>query len=385
MNMRYYKLTPQDAWFFRDGRPYNQGEANQADAVSQFPPSPRTITGAIRAALARANGWDGRSPWPPALTTALGDGTDHLAALQFCAPFLIREDTPLWPVPLHLLGKNTDAHWTPTAFLRPAATATLTDAGHLHLPEIALPANTPRPDALKPAEGRWATTAALAKILAADTTTLPPDTEIFSANDLWRTEQRVGLERNKDTLQTETGALYSPAFIRLAAHIALGIGLAGVPLSAAPLPALFPFGGEGRLAIRDDAPDFATHAPFPPAPAPETFLRATATIEFAIIALTPLAAPADLPALLGTPAAEVVSACVAKPQKIGGWDTLQNAPLPLAPFHPAGSVWFCRAPAATLPAILAKHGAWLGEPRHTAHGLGQILIAHWPRCSHPPR
>jgi CRISPR-associated protein Cmr3 len=386
MNMRYYKLTPQDAWFFRDGRPYNQGEGNQADAVSQFPPSPRTLTGAFRAAVAHANGWNGRGAWDNGLNAALGDGIDDLAALQFRGPFIIRENTPLWPVPLHLLGSNITADakgkWTPAAFLRPAATASRTDIGSVRLPEIALPASAPRPDDLKPAEGRWAASAALAKILAGDTAALPSAAGIFSARDLWRVEQRVGLKRNKQTLQTEPGALYSPAFIRLAKGVALGVGIGGVPqnLSSATPPALFPFGGEGRLAICEDAPDFTANAPFPPAPTPETFSRdAGGNVEFAVVALTPLATPADIAALLGNAAAEVISACVGKPVKIGGWDSLKNAPLPLEPFHPAGSVWFCRANAGAFPGIRATHGAWLGERRHTAHGLGQILIARWPR------
>ena len=32
--MKNFALTPLDAWFFRDGRPYEEKEANQADVVS---------------------------------------------------------------------------------------------------------------------------------------------------------------------------------------------------------------------------------------------------------------------------------------------------------------------------------------------------------------
>jgi len=151
MNMRYFKLTPQDAWFFRDGRPYNQGEDNQADAVSQFPPSPRTVTGAFRAALARANGWNGRNRWNSALNAVLGNDTDDLAALQFHGPFIIRDDTVLWPVPFHLLGKVAKRKWTPAAFLRPDRGKTRTDVGYVHLPRVASTGNAP-PDDLKSPE-----------------------------------------------------------------------------------------------------------------------------------------------------------------------------------------------------------------------------------------
>jgi CRISPR-associated protein Cmr3 len=74
MTMHYYTLTPQDAWFFRDGRPYNHGESNQADVESLFPPPARTLTGAVRAALARANGWNGSGRWTNELNRHFGSG-----------------------------------------------------------------------------------------------------------------------------------------------------------------------------------------------------------------------------------------------------------------------------------------------------------------------
>jgi len=44
MSTQYSSITPQDACFFRDGRPYNYAESNQADVESVFPPSARTLT-----------------------------------------------------------------------------------------------------------------------------------------------------------------------------------------------------------------------------------------------------------------------------------------------------------------------------------------------------
>jgi len=188
------------------------------------------------------------------------------------------------------------------------------------------------------------------------------------------------LKRNETTLQAEEGALYSPAFIRVAKNVALGAGVGGVPSNFfSTLPATFPFGGEGRLALWEDMSNDTDTALLPKAPAQNTFSSdANGNIEFAIIALTPLAAPTNLAETIGH-GAEVVSACVGKPVKIGGWNSLKNAPLPLEPFHPAGSVWFCRTGSAVFKEVLKKHGTWLGERRHTAHGLGQILVARWPR------
>ena len=42
------ELQPLDTLFFRDGKPFNKGEENWADAI--FPPFPATIYGALRTA-----------------------------------------------------------------------------------------------------------------------------------------------------------------------------------------------------------------------------------------------------------------------------------------------------------------------------------------------
>jgi CRISPR-associated protein Cmr3 len=377
--MYYYKLTPQDAWFFRDGRPYNQGESNQSDVVSQFPPSARTLTGALRAALARVYAWDGKSDWSTnkTIVAALGSGADNLAEIQFSGPFLIRGGSALWPAPLHLFGKPEADHWAPNAFLRPSARKTLTDKGWLNLPEIALPREDDRRNGLKPAENRWVTADGLGKIISGS---LPAAADISSSKELWKIEHRIGLIRNEKTCHAEEGALYSPAYIRLAKGVELGVGLSGLPTDiGSTLPELFPLGGESRLAQCECALQFTGDLPFPAALAKEEFSsNAEGNVHFTVLTLTPLSAFINIATELGKNV-EVVSASIGKPLKIGGWDSLKREPIPLEPFQPAGSVWFCRAPAADFPAVLQRHGTWLGERRHTAHGYGQIIIGHWPR------
>ena len=135
--MKTYSLAPVDAWFFRDGRPHNEKEANQADVVSVFPPPARTLSGALRAALARANGWTGRGSWSQPLNRAFGSGPEELGGLQFTGPLLILNDEALWPLPRHVLGRvGCGENWEPRAFLRPAEAATACDAGDIRLPEI---------------------------------------------------------------------------------------------------------------------------------------------------------------------------------------------------------------------------------------------------------
>lgn len=362
--MKTFSLTPLDAWFFRDGRPYNEKEANQADVPSVFPPPARTLSGAIRAALARANGWSGHGPWTAELNRAFGSGPNELGALQFTGPFLVKDGQPLGPLPRHLLGR-TGERWEPVAFLHPDEKTHPTDAGDLNLPVLGFPPGE-KPDGLKPAETAWATTQALSTILQGKR---PSATGIFMPRELWAHEGRVGLHRDETTLTTGEGALYSPAFVRLRRGVSLGVGIAGVPDALKPdLPPLLPLGGESRLA--QCGPWDGNPLPAPP-PRESFKPDATGHIRFTAILLTPggFAAP-DLPG------AEVVSACMGKPQFIGGWDSLKREPLPLQPFAPAGSVWFCTAATADFAAIHARHGKHLGP--HAAHGFGNIVLGQWP-------
>jgi CRISPR-associated protein Cmr3 len=361
--MKAFALTPVDAWFFRDGRPYNEKETNQSDVSSVFPPPARTLSGACRAALARANGWSGSGRWAPELNDALGNGPDELGALQFTGPFLVKDSQALWPMPRHVLGRIQSC-WAPSTFLLPDKSPCHCDSGQINLPVIALPPDGGR-DGLKPADTAWITVPALSMLLAGK---LPAATEIFTPAELWALEPRVGLHRNESTLNTGEGALYSPAYVRLQRGVALGMAF-GLPSGLKPeLPSIFPFGGESRLAQCDPWP----HFPLPnPLPYDSFKPDGQGCICFTATLLTP--GGFQTPELSG---AKVISACVGKPQFIGGWDSLRREPLPLQPFAPAGSVWFCTVSAADFPAIYARHGKHVGP--HAAHGFGQLVIGHWP-------
>lgn len=393
MSLHAVSLRPIDAWFFRDGRPYDQDESTQAWVESQFPPPAPTVVGALRLALARAQGFSGRGSWSPVLAAVLGDGPDDLGALRFVGPRLRRGDEDLFPLPRHVVGELTrgSAHadarptsWIARDLLVPEATPAACDLGG----SAEHPVWLPRPAGLSVLErapghraDQWVTAAGLARVLAGR---LPEASQIVAADALWRLEPRVGLERVWSTRTARQGALYSPSYVRLGRHVSLTVGISGMP-DGWSLPSALTLGGEGRMASCDG---LTQPLSLPACPA-EAIRRAPAgRRRLTVVLLTPacLMSPQDEPAwpgpgepLPGLPGARVVSACMDRPLLIGGWDgrQQQRQPLPLRPFAPAGSVWFCELDDdADLGEILARHGGNIG--RDTAYGFGQIALGVWP-------
>ena len=102
---RIFSIDPVDTLFFRSGRPFNQDDPGEARADSIFPPYPQTLVGALRAALARGQGWVA-GPWDQGLKEVLGDGED-LGELRFHGPYLFRDGERLFPVPAFLFGRRS--------------------------------------------------------------------------------------------------------------------------------------------------------------------------------------------------------------------------------------------------------------------------------------
>lgn len=353
-------LEPEDTWFFRDGRPYHR-EGQQVDVKSGFPPAPTTVVGATRAACARALGWQG-GRWGTDITEKLGDG-DDLGPLRFGGPWIAREREGGWerlfPVPQSLLrGSDTD-HFVA---LRPGEQPRRCDIGN----GVRLPEPVRKVDGAKPASG-WITPSGMAEVLRGNT---PETGDILSEADLFSHEPRTGHERSRERgTVTEDNALYSPHHVRLQPHVALVAGVEGAPevKPASPIP----FGGEGRMAhITMDTERLE---------APEAWLSTTSgPIRYAAILTTPMditesGTPWPDQPFAGLPG-RVVSACLGRVTRIGGWDGVRGRPLPLRPHLPAGSVIFMEA-AGGVERVQAVHNSCIGA--RPQWGFGHIFIGIW--------
>ena len=366
------RLEPVYTLFFRDGIPFSADASPQEDVASLFPPYPTTVAGAIRAALACCNGWNGYGRWPERLNPVLGNGPDDLGVLAMAGPVLLRDDQPLFPAPRHLLGSHDGADWKPRLFLRPGSGVTCDLGDDVRLPEA--PSTTKDVEACKPGDGWWLTQAGMQKVLRGEP---PAEGEVVSSRSLWSEEPRIGLKRNRNTRTAEEGQLYSTRHVRLKRGVSLGVRIAGVPTEwTLPTGQLVPLGGESRLAACYDWND--TPALNMPLSANEPNARVT------VIAVTPL----DLDESVyggqrpldgaGDVKLRVVSACLNRPQRIGGWDSLARRPQPLRSVLPPGSVLFCEtdAPRRFIDAI-ATHDGWPRLGSRQAWGFGVVALGVW--------
>lgn len=238
------RLEPVDTLFLRDGTPFAAESAPQEDVGSLFPPYPPTMVGALRAALARCNGWNNGKRWPKRLNAVLGDGPHDLGALKFDGPIVLQDGEPLFPVPRHVLGEAHNGEWSPKACLRPGSDVICDLGAPVRLPELPRDSGGVKP---KPGSDRWLTKTGLEAVLRGE---LPGDDEIVPSRELWRQEQRVGLEIDWNTRTAREGRLYSTRHVRMTRGVSLGMRIDGVPENGWTLPhgRLGPLGAKAALS-----------------------------------------------------------------------------------------------------------------------------------------
>lgn len=375
---RWLYLEPIDTWIFGDGRSNRAGE-DQSDLGCLFPPSPLTVAGAIRAAAARALGWSGRptEAWAPAITAQLGDGLD-CGPLRFTGPFLAKDGQPLFPAPAHMLGiMDDDGTWRPKDLLAPGR-ETVTDlpGGPVRLPErVGLTEDDP--GGLQRPDGVWLTARGLSQALAGE---LPSTKECVHDDDLFVFERRTELALDAASRTAREGHLYSPLHVRCRRRVGLMVGVAGLNAEVR-IPPLVPLGGDGRMASCEvvDPPTVPASRSGEAAGGWRSLLALTPTrmLDSEEVAWE-VPGPGD-PTTMLIPGVEdkIVSLCVERPLRLGGWDSVHRRPLPLTPFVRPGTVWFLDRET-PLPSRLPRAGSL------TDFGFGHLTIGSVPAAASTP-
>ncbi len=361
------RLEPLDTWFFRGGTPFARGDTPQEAVESLFPPHPATVTGALRAALAQARGWDGHGRWPEAFDQVLGNGPEDPGRLCFDGPFLLQCGKPLFRAPRHLLGVKKADGWQPCALLQPGPPVQCDLGTAVRLPEQP----QDHDHTTKPTTGdeEWLTLEGLTAVLHGK---LPDPAEVVPQNTLWSVEDRIGLERDRDTRSAKEGMLYSTRHVRPARDVSLGLRVAGLPADwTVPFGQLVPLGGESRLAECREWQD---------GPALDTLTAKPGSAgRVTLIALSPIDLEPDVirgeQLIDSLGGARVVSACIDRPQRIGGWDSLTRRPLPLRSVLAPGNVLFCEVPEAGMKAVTSGNLLRIGARQ--AWGFGLVACGGW--------
>lgn len=353
---RVFGLTIEaiDTLMFRDGRPFNQSDAGAGQARSVFPPFPPTVVGATRLMLARQLGFDGNNGWP---TASLGDGVDwrdkgRLGPLEFSAPMLLRNDAPLFPAPLFLASTKEET----IVRLRPGAPRACDLGAAVRLPEPEKSVS-----GIKILEQHWLSRDLMERVLSGSPVNKD---QIVAASGLWQWETRVGIGRDRDNRVANTGQIYLASHVRPREGVSLGVNVSG--LAAEPNSCMQALAGEHRIAeFRPTAKPFGL--PSAPSRFPDGRYFVSLLSPALVDALPgPSEGLADLPGV-------VVSACLGKPVRIGGWDSQRREPIPLREAIPAGSTWFLQA--SERDDIAALNGKHLGLAREW--GFGQFLVGRW--------
>ncbi len=343
--MKAWQFEALDSLFFRGAKPFNSGEGGFLD--SQFPPTAQTMAGVIRAAIAETKGVDWakfRNGEQPDIAALIGKDSDDTGKLTFCGPYICKDGQRLYPVPLHLLYSSKEEKW---GKLQPAKEkdSLKTDMGEKRLPEVVKPA----PDGAKPLENAWLDKSELEKVLQGGF----PST-YYKEEDLFVAEARTGIERDNTKRKVNEGMLYFTRHIRLKEGVSLAMDVQGAD---DVMPAkMLRLGGEGRMANVNvnQAVD-------------SRLCGNDGTMGTAMIIMLThgdFGGEAE-PKLEGV---EIVSACVGKAVREGGWDYRHGKPKPLKSLVPAGSVYFVKGDISKLKTHIGNRAAF---------GYGEIAVGTW--------
>lgn len=345
--MKWWQFEALDSLFFRGAKPFNLGEGGFLG--SQFPPTAQTMSGVIRAAIAETEGVDWqkfRQGQQPEIAQLIGDSSEDAGSLQFSGPYLFKGGTRLYPVPLHVLYNEESKSW---GRLRPSVAALRTDQGERHLPEVQGGAQGG-----KPLERAWLDADNFSRVLKEQS-----PQSFYKEKDLFQAESRTGIGRDNGKRKTGQGLLYFTRHIRLTPDVKLVMAVDGADAIA---PAsMLRLGGEGRMANVQVASS------------PESVGQMRETQgQCGVIVLLTHADFGGKPEPILPDGVALMSACIGKAVREGGWDYQKSKPKALQSLVPAGSVFFVRGD-------LTRLGTHLGA--RNKFGYGEIAIGSYEEGS----
>jgi len=388
MTIRTWQFNAADSLFFGAGKPMNAGESSWTD--SQLPPTGLTLQGAIRTAVLYCTEADIKAftQGDPclksdanlknndvSLKSEIGDASS-LGNLKLTGPFLHDNGELLFPAPLDLMS-NAQNH---RALLKPATKPTACDLGNIRLPAV-------EGKGYKVSENCYINYHNMAKLLNGETDgieLIPLFTDNPDDKALADKEPKIGLARDNEKRKHVDGMLFAIAPVRPRKDVSLLLRVQGIAPEHLPQNTFLQrLGGEGKLASISVSDEDIKMPPDQITPDGET-------VRFKLVFTQPALMPVDgwLPedftlsvekdrwiGQLRFCKVAIISACIGKPVKLGGWDLKAGSSKIHQAYIPAGSVYFCEAQAKDREAILQLHDTKLGK--HCKYGFGHVLVGRW--------
>jgi len=378
-----------DTLFFRESRPHDT--SGGTELASLFPPPIRTLAGAIRTWIGTQLGVDwqgyaasaGKPYWVNEidLVHQIGFG-DDVGCLRLRGPWPTYKNRRLYPAPAFLVegrGRNKGVPERGRLFI---ADPVHGDFGRVHMPSCDLIGAKARP-------GNWLTTRGLTRVLAGG---LPGPDQVFSEEQLFQGEPRLGIARNNQNRVPLEGLLYQTQHIRPHEDLAFQVEVTGIHAGIKlPKSGQVRFGGEGRLAsVEINEPE--------PGLEPKRPESGAETRGIVLCLLTPADLDGDWKppgfqprrvnntttwtGMIGGIRLELLAAAIGEPTYRGGWDMARRRPRPMRAWLPAGSTWYCRVLDGSYDkALKALHLSLIHT--HNKLGLGQLAAGLWQESEYP--
>jgi len=332
-------IEPNDVLMFRDGRPFAGGDDHFARGI--FPPSPATLYGALRSYIL-SHYWSefekfktGPEQIPDDVRREIGT-PDELGSIVLRQFTLAKRNesgaVQYFPMPMDVVkekGKEEDR----TYILKPVKLSgrkMITDLPH-GLDNMWIYSENPME-----AVQSFLSSEEMDKYLLckAPSGWTRPD-------ELFKSEDRTGIRKNRSKRSVETGGLYSVEYFRLKDDMGFTIELENTSLL--PPSGILRLGGDNRSAMY-------SLTSWDELPVEWIKKKISVDKRFKLVLETPAVFNKGwMPGWINgdTMQGEIngivvrlVSACVAKPIGIGGYDFVKNIPKVMKKAVPAGSVYY---------------------------------------------
>ena len=371
--MKMLKFSAFDTLFFREARPMESVGGKPLEG--RFPPSARSIAGAVRSVVGDAMGVD----WPAYRNGAATQqevraiigaaDASGIGRLDLRGPFPMLKGERLYPAPLHLLHKQDENMYVR---LQPGD-AVDCDLGRVYLPQMAVP--TP---GAKPLEQCCLNAEDLVRALSGG---IPQN--IVKQEDLFSAEGRLGIALDARTRSAEDGKLYQTVHARTHTDVEIGVIAEGMPDEVVgQVKQVLRLGGEGRFASVD-----AWYAPSLPQVTMSGNARGLLLMLCTAADFNGNWLPPGFEEQTDAQGARVWCgeiagnrltlrcAVIGKAQREGGWDLHKHRSRAALSLIPAGSVYFCETDGDLLQTAQQLNGLKIGN--ETELGRGELAVGYW--------